>query len=400
MKILQVIHAFVPAWDYGGSMRVCYGVSRELAARGHDVTVYTTDALNSKERVKEREEVIDGIKIKRFRNLSNDIAYNQHLFTSAGMIPAIRSDLKYFDIIHLHEYRTIHNVIVHYYAKKLSIPYLLQAHGAIPRVAAKQRLKHIYDAIWGYKLLRDASSVIALTEAEAEQYHRMGIGEDKIRIVPNGVDPVEFANLPQREEFRTKYGLNENEKIILYLGRIHQTKGVDLLVRAFASLAREIDSAKLVIVGQDEGCLCELTELAQDLGVSDKILFTGPIYDRNRLEAYVGADVFVTPSFLGFPITFVEACACGTPIITTQKGDSLDWIHNQVGYVVSYDENELRDAMVKVLTSRDLAQQFGENAGRLVRERFTWSRITDGLEHIYLEAQATYQENYASEGQY
>ena len=386
MKILQVIHAFVPAWDYGGSLRVCYEVSKELVKRGHDVTVYTTDTLNSKERVKEREEVIEGIKVTRFRNLSNDIAYNHHLFISPGMIISLRNNLKYFDIIHLHEYRTIHNVAVHRYARKLDIPYILQAHGAIPRVAAKQRLKHVYDAIWGNKLLRDASNVIALTEMETEQYRSMGVSEDKIKIVPNGIDPLEFGNLPSGEEFRKQYGLNENDKITLYLGRIHQTKGLDLLAKAFAHLTKELDNAKLVIVGPDDGYRHELTGLAQSLGISNKIIFTGPVYGTDRLGAYVSASVFVTPSFLGFPVTFVEACACGTPIITTDKNDRLDWIHNQVGYMVSYDEDELKNAMMRVLNSRDLARQFGENGRSLVRERFNWSKIADELEQIYLEA--------------
>jgi glycosyltransferase involved in cell wall biosynthesis len=388
MKILQVIHAFVPAWDYGGSMRVCYEISKQLAARGHDVTVYTTDVLNSKERINQREEVIDGIKIMRFRNLSNDIAYNHHLFISYGMVPSLRKNLRYFDIIHLHEYRTLQNIIVHHYAGKLGVPYLLQAHGAIPRVAVKQRLKHIYDTLCGYKLLGDASSVIALTETEAERYRSMGVNEDKVKIVPNGIDPIEFDNLPNGEGFRKQYGLNGNDEIILYLGRIHQTKGIDLLVRAFATLTRETNKAKLVIVGPDNGYLGELTELAQSLGISDKILFTGPLYGVNRLAAYVSASIFATPSFLGFPVTFVEACACGTPIITTDKSDRLDWIHNQVGYVVSYDENELKEAMIRLLNNKDTARQFAENGRRLVRERFNWSSITDELEQIYLAARA------------
>ncbi|MFC1980924.1 glycosyltransferase [Chloroflexota bacterium] len=391
MNILHITPYFVPAWYYGGPVQVAYGVSKELVKRGHKVTVYTTDTLNANGRIGERKEAIDGIEVKRFRNLSNSIAYSHKIFLSPGMLPAIRKEISSFDIIHMHEYRTVQNVIVHHYTRKRGIPYILQAHGSLPRTTAKLRLKQVFDAIWGYQLLEDAARVIALNETEARQYQAMGARQSKIEIVPNGVDPREFENIPGRGEFRKKYGLDGNHRIVLYLGRVHESKGLDLLIRAFASLSREMDSARLVIVGPDVGYSSELAELAQDLGTSDKILFTGPVYERGRLEAYVDADIFVTPSFLGFPVTFVEACACGTPIITTEKSDRLDWLDNHAGLVVAYDENQLKDALAKVLNDKDLARLFGENGKRLVREKFSWSKIAEGLGQIYREAITSYQ---------
>lgn len=388
MKIMQVIPYFVPAWSYGGPVSVAYNVSKELVKRGHRVTVCTTDVLNVNSRAEEKEEVIDGIKLRRFRNVSGSLIHHHNIFFSPGMFSGIKKELSDFDIIHMHEYRTIQNVIVHHYAMRYSIPYVVQAHGSLPTTTTKQRLKKLYDNIWGYKLLRDASRVIALQETEVGQYKSMGVIEDKIRIVPNGIDLSEFDNLPQRGEFRKKYGLNDHEKIILYLGRIHETKGIDLLVRAFAGLTKVMDGVRLVIVGPNGGQLSNLTKLTRDLGVSDKVLFTGPIYERNKLEAYVDADIFVTPSFLGFPVTFLEACACGTPIITTENSDKLDWIHNQTGLVTAYDENQLKDAIARVLSSRVLTEQFRKNGQKLVRQRFTWSRIAEELEQIYLEARA------------
>ena len=391
MNILQVIPYFAPAWGYGGPVQVAYRLSKEMVKRGHGVTVYTTDTLDTTSRVEEKEEIIDGIKVKRFRNLSNYVASKHKIFLTPGMVLTTSKELSSFDVIHMHEYRSIQNVIVHHYARKHNIPYVLQAHGSIPRIMAKQGLKKLYDTAWGYKLLGDASKSIALTETEAKQYQAMGVNAGKIEIVPNGVDLSEFDNLPKRGEFRRKYSLTAEQKIILYLGRIHKTKGLDLLIRAFAGLSKEVDSARLVIVGPDEAYSSDLTSLTRDLEVNDKVLFTGPIYEQNRLGAYVDADIFVTPSFYGFPVTFVEACVCGTPIITTENGAKLDWIHNQTGYVVAFDENELKDAMVKLLTNKDLAQQFGENGKKLVREKFTWTRITEQIERIYLEMQAANQ---------
>ena len=78
MNILQVIPYFVPAWDYGGPVQVAYRVSREMIKRGHEVTVYTTDTLKANSRIEKTEEVIDGIKVKRFSNLSNFLAYREN----------------------------------------------------------------------------------------------------------------------------------------------------------------------------------------------------------------------------------------------------------------------------------------------------------------------------------
>jgi len=385
MKILQVIPYFVPAWDYGGPVQVAFKVSRELVERGHEVTVYTTDTLNESKRLDNREEIIDGIQVKRFRNLNNTLAYNHKIFLSLGMVPVTRKNLRHFDVIHMHEHWTIQNVIVSHYARRYGIPYILQAHGSLPQTTGRRRIKQFYDTIWGRHLMTGSAKVIALTETESEQYQARGVVEDKVEIVPNGIDLSEFEKLPDKGEFRQKYGLGTDDKIILYLGRIDRTKGLDLLVNAFSGFVGETDKVRLVIVGPNSSYSSELTNLVQNLAINDRVLFTGPIYERNRLAAYVDADIFVTPSFLGFPVTFIEACACGTPVVTTEKGDKLDWIDNRAGYIVAYEVNQLRDALVRLVANSDLAHQLGENGKRMVRERFNWSRIVEQLEYTYKE---------------
>ncbi|MFC2017363.1 glycosyltransferase [Chloroflexota bacterium] len=385
MKVLQVIPYFVPAWGYGGPLPVCYGLSKELVQRGHEVTVYTTDALNAKNRIEMSEEIIDKIKVKRFKTLSNTLAYNHNIFFSPGMISMIRNNLKYFDIVHVHEYRTLQNTLIHRYAKKYNIPYLLQAHGSLPRIAVKQKLKKLFDMLWGYKLLRDASKVIALTEIEAEQYKSMGVSEDKIEIVPNGVDLSEFESLPERGEFRRKYGLDNNQKLVLYLGRIHETKGLDLLVKAFANLPKDFNDVKLVIAGPDDGYRLTLKKLIKELGIEGRVLSTGPLYEEEKIKAYVDADVFVTPSFYGFPVTFLEACACGLPIITTTQAQGrLDWLDSQAGLTVSYDKDQLGEAISRILNNDKMRREFGEKGKLLVREQFNWCKIAQKMEQVYL----------------
>jgi len=383
MKILQVSTSFKPAWETGGTCRVAYEISKNLVKRGHRVTVFTTDRGEKRINVQKNQPVlIDGIRVYYFRNISNYLAKKKTVIPY--YLPAIaKRQVKDFDIIHMHEHRSLLTAIVYHYARKYGVPYVLQSHGSLPRMG-KQGLKKLYDWVWGYRILRDATKVIALTETETEQCRIMGVDEDKIEIIPNGIDLSEYENLPEKGEFRKKYGIQDNEKIILYLGRIHKTKGIDLLISAYADLIKKLDNVRLVIVGPDDGFLPFLKKQVKDLKINHKVLFTGPLYGKEKLEAYVDADVFVLPSiYETFPNTVLEACACGTPVIATKAKHKHDWIHNKVGYVVERDKHHLQNAIVKILKDEQLRKNLGKEGKRLIKQRFNWEKIVEKFEDIY-----------------
>jgi glycosyltransferase involved in cell wall biosynthesis len=386
VKVLQIVSVFPPAYAYGGPVKVAYEISKELVKKGHGVTVYTTDAYDAHSRFKYDNNPMwmNGIEVYHFKNVSNKLAHRENLATAPRMALALNRNIKDFDIVHLHEYRSFQAILVHYYAKKHEIHYVLQAHGALPGIIEKQRLKKLYDRVWGYMILRDASEVIALTKTEAKQYKKMDVDEDKIEIVPNGINLSEYENLPEKGEFRRKYSISDDEKIILYLGRIHKIKGIDLLVKAFADLIEGLDDVRLVLVGHDDGFLSTLKRQIEDLKIGDRILFTGSLYGRDKLEAYVDADVYVLPSVYEiFGITLLEACACGTSVIVTDRCGIADFVDGKVGYVVEYDKNQLRDAIFKILSDEGLRRRFGEEGKRLVEERFNWNRIAEKVENVY-----------------
>ena len=202
----------------------------------------------------------------------------------------------------------------------MNVPYIVQAHGSVMPFYQKTWLKKLFDKLWGNNILKDASKVIALTETELEQYKKMGVREDKIEIIPNGINLSNYQNLPEKGEFKKKYGIDEDEKIILYLGRINKIKGIDMLIEAFSDISNDLKKIKLVIVGPDDGFLKYLKEMSIDLELSDRVLFTGPLYKENKLEAYRDAYVYVLPSvYEAFPNTVIESCACRTPVIITES---------------------------------------------------------------------------------
>ena len=197
MKILQVTHVFKPLWESGGMARVAYEISRGLVERGHELTVYTTNRSFYSTNLETNKQVcLEGMKIYYFENLRKYFPWKT-LPPLPYYLPFIaRKEIKNFDIVHIHGYRTILSVIVHHYAKKYGIPYVLQPHGSLPRIIEKQRLKKLYDWVWGNRILRDASKLIAVSKEEAEYARLMGVGGEKISVIYNGMDIESFKNLP------------------------------------------------------------------------------------------------------------------------------------------------------------------------------------------------------------
>jgi glycosyltransferase involved in cell wall biosynthesis len=147
----------------------------------------------------------------------------------------------------------------------------------------------------------------------------------------------------------------------------------------------ELADIRLVVVGPDDGFLSRLKMQIENSKIDDKILFTGPLYERDKLEAYVDADVYVLPSVYEiFSNTVLEACACGIPIIVTDRCGIANFVDNKVGYVVEYDKEQLRGAIFKVLSDGGLRKGFEEEGKRLVRAEFDWDKVVQHIENIYL----------------
>ena len=388
MKILQICPIFSsrPKEVGSGVTQVVYNISKELSKRGHEVKVYTSNALDVKRKMSNEGSsvIVDGIKVNFF-------PYKVHYYTfflTPSMISAVRRNLKEFDIIHIHDLRAFQSIVVYYYARKYGVPYVLQVHGSLPRIMAKQRLKWIYDFFFGYRLLKDASKVIALSQIEAEQYKRMGVPEEKIAIIPNGIDLSEYANLPPKGCFKKKFGIKEEKKTVLYLGRIHKIKGIDILVRTFANVVKKLDDVRLVIVGPDDGYLSELEALIKALKIEDKVLITEPLYDRDKLEAYVDADLYVLPSrYETFPMTILEAYACGKPVIASKLDGLKDLVINRkTGLLIAPGNAEqLAKSIFSVLNDHDKAEEMGLRGRQFMKENFTITKVVNRLEDLYKE---------------
>jgi len=375
MKILMVISYFAPKW--GGDVNVCENISKSLAELGHDVTILTTNYEIDENFVEATRK--NGVKVTVLPSLAH-----LGLFIITPTLNSwLKKNINTFDILHVHHSRSFFNIFVCFHARKNSIPYIIQSHGNTLLHHDKILLKKVYDTLWGTYDLQNASNVIALTESEIKQYQFRGVSHQKICLIPNGVDLNEFKNLPKNGEFRKKFHIQTDYKIILYIGRLHGTKGLDLLIDAFYDLINRTPDTRLVIAGPDDGYLPTLLEKIQNLDLQNEIFVMGFITNEEKIQAFIDSDVFVTPCYNGFPVTFLEACACGTPIVTTKKGDVLEWIDNKVGFVVDYDKDQLCKKIQEIVTNEHLKKKFGDEGKKLIIERYNWTKIVSEFERTY-----------------
>jgi glycosyltransferase involved in cell wall biosynthesis len=386
MKIGQVISTPPHAWATGGCARVTYELSKELIKRGHDVTIITTDLYKPNERhiPCDNSNVCNNLKIIRCKSLSNWLAWKHKVYLSIELLKYLNMHLSEYDVVHLQDLISIHAAATAVLCNIYNIPYVLTTHGSVPWLSEKHMTNFLYKISCGKFILKHASKIVALNEMEVDQYKKIGVGEQRLEVIPNGVPLTNIAFLPKIGEFRTKYGIINNEKIILYLGRLHKIKGIELLLDAYSDIKDNLNLV-LVIAGPDDGYLKEIQNKIKCLKFENNIILTGPIYDSDKFGAYIDADVYVLPSsYEIFGITVLEACACGTPVIVTDRCGIADVIDNQAGLVVPYDKDCLRDTILHMLSEDKVRQNFGENGKLLVRERFNWEKIAEQVERVYL----------------
>ena len=245
----------------------------------------------------------------------------------------------------MHDFRSYQNIVIHSFATKYGIPYIVQAHGSVLPFFEKQNLKKLYDFVWGNKILKDASKCIAVSKIERDQYLKMVVVENKIEIIPNGIDVSEYETLPRRGKFREKFGIAPDEKVILFLGRLHKSKGLDFLINGFSNLLDQSQNVKLAIAGPDDGFLDTLREQVKKIKIDEKIIITGPLYKKAKMEAFVDADVLVYPEQIEiFGLVPFEAIMCGTPVIVVDDCGCGDMIKEaDCGYLVKFgDTKDLR----------------------------------------------------------
>lgn len=377
MNILHLTPYYAPAWTFGGVPRAVEGLARALVRRGHRVTVLTTDALTADAgQAGPAEEVRDGVRVLRVANLAPRLRRQFNLSTPLRMSAVARELLPQLDIVHCHELRTLENLLVTPGAAAAGLPLLLSPHGSLPHTSGRTALKVLWDRSVGPGLAQRFSHVIGLTDAEVAELRAHWPGHSAFSVIPNGIDLADFANLGDGAAFRARWQLGAGP-LCLFMGRLHERKGLQPLVEAFRLTQRA--DARLVIAGPDEGMRARL-----EPRLDERMRLTGLLTGQERLDALAAADLLALPaSGEGLPMVALEAMGAGLPLILAPGCNLPQAVARGAALEAPPRPRPLAAALEQLLANAPLRAQMGRQGRALVRESFTWDAIALRYEAVY-----------------
>jgi glycosyltransferase involved in cell wall biosynthesis len=392
MRILHVIPSL--GVRHGGPPKVVQELCRELAKRGEEVTIYTTD-LDRYERlaVPLDQAVLDGDRVERWYFSTQ----RSGLFgVSLSLVNALRKNLATFDILHLHNlYRFCPSVAAHY-ARRYGVPYIVQPHGTLdPYIFNRHRpRKIIYETLIENRNLEKAAAVHFTAADEMSLAQSLGL---KFRgvVVPLGVElePPSAGRDQLQAEFTREWPETRGKKIILFLGRLTLKKGLDLLVKAFGRIARSRDDVHLFLAGpDDEGYGDKVRQWLKEEGVYERATFAGMLSGARKEAALAASNVFVLSSYTeNFGIAVIEALAAGLPTIISNKVNIWRELGDaRAALVVNCQVDEVIAAITRVLDDPELCRRMGEAGKKLVAAQFTWPIVADKMIAVYRDIVAAH----------
>jgi glycosyltransferase involved in cell wall biosynthesis len=368
MKVVQVCPRFYP-W-YGGIETHVREISKRLIRLGLDVRILTTDPTNKLP----KEELIDGIAISRFHSFT----FNEVHFFAPRLYSALM-DLKDADLIHIHDYQDLPDLVLALTYGCNRKPFVLTPHfhpmgGSTWRTIAKKA----YNLSLGKRIMQKADVVIAVSEYEKQLLQRkFGLQNYKVKYIPNGVDIKKIENIERK---------NVENKVILYVGRLEKYKGVQFLLKSFYKIKEDIPTSQLLIVGVGP-YKNNLVRIANRLKIIGDVKFLENVPEKELMKLYCASSLFVMPSrYEAFCIALIEAMACGLPVIATKVGGMKELIKpNETGFLIDYPPNEnlLAELIISLLEDPDTSRRIGEKAREYVLNKFSWSVVVQHLFTLY-----------------
>jgi glycosyltransferase involved in cell wall biosynthesis len=350
------------------------------ARLGHAVTVLSTDqgARNGEKSI----ELPEAVALERFKVYGPD-----RLAFTPRFARAVRTHLRDADIVHVHSIFTHPVHVALKEAKTANVPVVLRPCGLLhPYSLGRSRwLKRIYLALWGG---RARQACTAWHYTSANEARESWPGDDKPRfVIPNGVEPQEFlADRTQaRESVWREVPALERSPYVLFLGRLHAKKRLDVLIEAF--LSRAPQPFKLVVAGPDSDGLWDTlsTRLIRDAGAAQRVIRMRTVTGKAKVSLLAGASLFALPSeHENFGVAALEALAAGTPVLLSRHVDFADAVlAANLGHVAPVDVEIWRQRLAEILADGACSEEVARRAPGWVMEHYAWSRIASDLVERY-----------------
>ena len=380
MKILQGCVRYPPA--PGGAETVVKAYSEGLRDLGHDVEVITTDLYTETPFVKkEMPSEVNGINVTRHKAYT--VSGEAHYVLAPGMVQSFLS--KKADIIHTHSYGYFQNHAGWIRERFQSTPWVITPHfhpsWSMWGGSKRKTLREFYDTVIGKGTLESADLITCVSKHERDMLvSEIGVDEDNIKIIYNGINWNDWQILPDKNIFRKQYP-DISDKFVLFAGRLATNKGLSDLISAMDLVNQR--SVDLVITGADMGLGKQLEKEALEKGVRMHRL--GHIDDETYRSVLAAAEMLVLPSeYEAFGIVLLEAAAAETAVIGTNVGGIPEAMSpGNNGLIVEYnDVDNLSKSIATLLDDSKMCNEMGK-AGRLWAKNFSWDSIIRELEQEY-----------------
>ncbi len=372
MKIGFLINYFYPM--QGGAENNCFYLARELA-KNHEVHIFTSLLKGTK-----KYEIIDKVHVHRYKSL---FRYRYYLSFTPGLINVLRYKL---DILHVHSFGFVYHDLILMLKKLLSRTKIVNTpHGPFMVLKYYNYFQKSFKAIVG-NLERVIANKFydAVIQVNPEQYKwltKYGIKKNKIHFVPNGIPQDAFKKFDAKN-FIKKYNL-KNKFVISYLGRIQEYKGLEQVIKVLPRLNKNVI---FLVMGKDAGNLQKLRNLASNLNVQDRIIFTGGVSQNDLLAGLRLSKIFILPSeWEAFGISILEAMAQGNAVISSNTEGGRFLVNKENGFL--FNHNDLKDLenKLKVLIADKQALSKISKINIEKAKQFLWNNIAKDLEKIYLK---------------
>lgn len=376
MRIVHLINSIDPV--SGGPANVLARLAPVQVNRGHEVTIISADGPAG---VTEIDERLTGAGVRVEPKGPGSGPFAKAPRAVEELKRAIGSGV---DVVHGHG---LWQHLVHWGAsvcRASGVPYIIRPCGMLdPWSLSQGRLKKtLFLALKAKKDLNAAGGLHFTTETERKLVEPMNLRARPF-VIPNGLDWDEFAELPPSGAFRSRHEIGDRP-LVVFLSRLHHKKGLDLLLPAFAEAAPP--DAVLALVGPGEpGYVDGLRSQGEQLGIADRLIFTGMLNGSERIEALADADVFALPSYQeNFGVAVIEAAAAGTPVLISDQVNIWDEVEAaEVGRVVPCEVAPVAQAMREMLADPATLDSTGARARSWARDHFAWTSIAAQVDAMY-----------------
>ncbi len=372
VRVWQVCESFAAL--FGGISATSAQLTNHLARSGASVVAISLDQADDPRPRWPLDPAVDDI--RGAANWPERIGYSGDLGGRFASLPPP-------DVVHVQGLWRAHFAQAAAFARRNGAPVIITVHGMLHRPALRQRalLKRMSRVVFQDEVFRTAHCLHATAEAEADEIRSFGI-DKPIAIVPWGADIPERDVAHRQRESASP----DSPRIVLFLGRLHPTKGLDLLLRAWARVFGRFPSWRLVLAGYDAGhYAATLKSLAVELGLGNSLQFIGSVEGLERDRLLADADLLVLPSpSENFGLVVPEALVRGVPVIATHGSPWASLDAERCGWWIPVGVDPLAAALMEALGQPPGAlAAMGERGRQFARGRFAWQAVTTSMLDLY-----------------